>query len=86
MLGYIVVAAALGIVVYFDRNHLKSQIKAAEDSVVAKVDNIEAALKAKARADIAAVISEVKYAISKGETIAASEIVAKIEAAVKAAL
>lgn len=86
MLGYIAVAAILGAVVYFDRNRLKSQLKAAEAAVVAKVDNIEAALKAKARADIAAVISEVKYAISKGETIAASEIVAKIESAVKAAL
>jgi hypothetical protein len=74
------------VVVYLERRRLKAALAVAEAAAKAKAENIEGAVKAKARADIAAVLSEIKFGISKGEQYLAHEVVAKIEAAVKAAL
>ena len=81
---------ALGIVaviaVYLERRRIKGELDVAEAALRSKIDNVEAAVKAKARADIASVISEIKFGISKGEQYVAHDVVAKIEAAIKAAL
>lgn len=81
-----ILVLAAAVLAYVDRTKLKNKLIATEAALESKATAVENDVKAKARADIAAVVSEIKFSLSKGATLAVTDALSKVEDAVKKAL